>query len=74
MKTLNDDEQAMVLGALDSLGVALADKGHTWSTGERAIYEEAVKVLDGTPREQIPAGLPKCPKCNWHHAPDDCCV
>ena len=24
--------------------------------------------------EGIPAGLPKCDKCGWNHAPDDSCV
>lgn len=35
----------LVLGALDSLGVALADHDHQWTVGERAIYEEAVSLL-----------------------------
>lgn len=43
--TLNNEEAQLVLGALDSLGVALADHEHQWSDGERAIYEEAQKVL-----------------------------
>lgn len=42
---LTNEEMQLVLGALDSLGVALADHGHQWSDGERAIYEEAQKVL-----------------------------
>jgi hypothetical protein len=35
----------LVVGALDTLGVALADHGHEWTDGERAIYEESVKIL-----------------------------
>jgi hypothetical protein len=35
----------LVLGALDSLGVALADHRHQWTVGEQAIYEEAVALL-----------------------------
>ena len=35
----------LVVGALDSLGVALADHGHEWTEGERAIYEESVQIL-----------------------------
>jgi hypothetical protein len=35
----------LVLGALDSLGVALADHRHQWTVGERVIYEEAVSLL-----------------------------
>ncbi len=31
--------------ALDSLRVALADHGHQWTEGERAIYEESIKTL-----------------------------
>jgi hypothetical protein len=38
-------DDSLVLGALDSLGVALAEHGHEWTTGERAIYEEAVGIL-----------------------------
>lgn len=42
---LNREDILLVLGALDSLGVALSDAGHTWTDGERAIYEEAVTIL-----------------------------
>ena len=44
MKVSESDRQ-IVLGALDSLGVALADHDHEWTVGERTIYEEAVKLL-----------------------------
>ena len=37
----------LVLGALDSLGVALADHHHTWTAGEREIYDQARAVLEG---------------------------
>lgn len=39
---LND---SLLLGALDSLGVALTEHHHQWTDGERAIYEEAVRIL-----------------------------
>lgn len=37
----------LIQGALDSLGVALADCGHQWTDGERAIYEDATALLAG---------------------------
>lgn len=49
--TLTRDEANLIIGALDSLGVALADHRHQWSDGERAIYEEAVALLRGSLRE-----------------------
>lgn len=51
---LTTHETQLVLGALDSLGVALADHDHQWSDGERAIYEEARKVL-GAKDPEIPS-------------------
>lgn len=39
------EEVALIQGALDSMGCALADHGHEWSDGERAIYEEATGLL-----------------------------
>lgn len=38
-------DKHIILGAIDSLGMALVAHNHKWSTGERAIYEEATKVL-----------------------------
>ena len=46
MKMAEADRQ-LVLGALDSLGVALAEHDHEWTVGERTIYEEAIKVITG---------------------------
>lgn len=40
------EQLPMVLGALDTCAVALADHGHKWSEGERAIYEQAVEMLE----------------------------
>jgi hypothetical protein len=42
---LAEPERQLVLGALDSLAVALADHSHTWTDGERLIYEQALEVL-----------------------------
>jgi len=38
----------LVQGALDSLGVALADHNHEWSDGERTIYEQATSIIRTT--------------------------
>lgn len=35
----------LIQGALDSLGVALADHHHQWSEGEREIYEQSVIII-----------------------------
>ncbi len=42
---MNTENRKLVLGALDSLAVALADHEHEWTVGERAIYEEAIVLL-----------------------------
>jgi hypothetical protein len=42
---VNEEDKDLIVGALDSLGVALADHGHQWTDGERAIYEESIKTL-----------------------------
>jgi hypothetical protein len=50
--TLTEEERNLVIGALDSLGVALADHDHKWTQGERCIYEAAVEcVLKAKPNE-----------------------
>lgn len=42
---LSEEDRQLVLGALDSLGLALTEHGHTWTEGEREIYEQAVAIL-----------------------------
>jgi hypothetical protein len=42
---LTEEQRQAVLGALDSLGTVLANYGHTWTAGERAVYEQAIEVL-----------------------------
>lgn len=52
---LDWEQQNQILGALDTLGVLLAEKGHTWSEGERAIYEAATELLgkkSGPPEDE----------------------
>ena len=40
------EQLPLVLGALDSCAVALADHDHHWTEGERTIYEQAVEMLE----------------------------
>jgi hypothetical protein len=42
------EECELILGALDTLASQLSDYNHTWTEGERAIYEEALKLLTPT--------------------------
>jgi hypothetical protein len=42
---IEEHERQCLIGALDSLGVALADHDHEWTVGERTIYEEAINLL-----------------------------
>lgn len=46
------EEKQLILGALDSLAVALADHHHVWTDGERAIYEEASQLLGAEPERE----------------------
>jgi hypothetical protein len=46
---INESDRQLILGALDSLGVALADYDHEWTVGERTIYEEAINLLTASP-------------------------
>ncbi len=53
--TLSEQNRLMILGALDSLGVALSEHGHEWSEGEKTIYEMSVEALKGgKPDENMP--------------------
>lgn len=40
-----DPDREVILGALNTLGTALADHGHEWTEGEREIYEHALREL-----------------------------
>src|SRR5438094_5302461 len=46
---ISEGDRQIIVGALDSLGVALADHDHEWTVGERTIYEEAINVLTASP-------------------------
>lgn len=49
-------EPNLVLGAVDSLALALADHGHSWTDGERAIYELAIDKLTRKPTHTCGGG------------------
>ena len=42
---ISESGRQLVLGALDSLTVTLADYDHEWTVGERTIYDEALEIL-----------------------------
>jgi hypothetical protein len=51
---MTEGDCQIVIGALDSLGVALTDKKHQWTEGERAIYEKAIEIVLGIGRREPP--------------------
>jgi hypothetical protein len=51
---MTEGDCQIVIGALDSLGVALTDKKHQWTEGERAIYEKAIEIALGIGRRVPP--------------------
>ena len=53
---LSREQRQTVLGALDTLGTLLADDNHPWTEGERAIYEEATRLLGA--QAEPPGGTP----------------
>ena len=46
---LTDEDRDLIAGALDGLAVALSTHDHEWTEGERAIYEEALRVIGADP-------------------------
>lgn len=44
------NKNATLLKALDVLGLALVEHGHTWKKEERRLYERAVSLLARTNR------------------------
>lgn len=46
---LSPEEQSLIIGALDSLAASLSSHDHRWSEGERAIYEEAHRIMGSDP-------------------------
>jgi hypothetical protein len=72
---ISEADRQIVIGALDSLGVALAEHGHEWSTGERTIYEEAIKLLTASSLYRMAADSAAATTCaasplasRWHPA------
>lgn len=77
MITINEQERQIIVGALDTLGTSLAEHGHHWTEGERALYEDACKLLGarspgtdnlcegcGKPATTSdPEGVPLCDDC-----------
>lgn len=49
---MSNQEKQLILGALDSLAVALTSHGHVWTDGERAIYEQASQLLSAEPERE----------------------
>lgn len=49
---LTEEQRALIVGALDTLGTKLADYGHKWTEGEKVIFEQAVKILGAEPEEE----------------------
>lgn len=42
---MTQEDRDLILGALDSLAIALTEHEHEWTEGEREIYEQAVAAL-----------------------------
>ena len=72
------DDARLVIGALDSLGAALAEHYHQWSVGEREIYEQSVTLLekaiasscDCMEPDSLASGIFPLPKpCSEQHLP-----
>ena len=50
---ISESDRQLVLGALDSLPVTVADYDHEWMVGERTIYDEAVKILTASVKTAV---------------------
>lgn len=44
-KTMRSADKETVLLALDTLSLALVEKGHTWTPEQRSLYEKAVRIV-----------------------------
>ena len=42
---MTEAERELILEALNTLGIALADGGHVWTEEERGLYEQARVLL-----------------------------
>jgi hypothetical protein len=45
-------DKNLILGALDSLAVALINYDHTWTEGELAIYDQSRELLGEAPVQE----------------------
>jgi hypothetical protein len=52
-----ESDRQLVLGALDSLTVTLADYDHEWTVGERTIYDEALKILTASAETAVKTAI-----------------
>lgn len=50
-KPLDEVDRNIVIGALDTMAIELTQQKHTWDNGQRAIYEEALKIMQAHPIE-----------------------
>jgi hypothetical protein len=46
---LREEDRQMIMGALDTFATALASHDHTWTEGERTIYEQACAAVGHQP-------------------------
>src|SRR6266498_2048872 len=60
---ISEADRQIIVGALDSLGVSLADHDHEWTVGERTIYEEAINVLTASSPSRMAADLSAIGTC-----------
>lgn len=44
-KALAREDRRIIREALDALGLALAEHGHTWTVEQRRLYEQAIRLL-----------------------------
>lgn len=54
---LTEPDRQIIVGAIDTLGKALADHSHTWTAGEHTIYNSALEILGVIPkggRDEMP--------------------
>ncbi len=52
---MSEEDAALIVGALDSLAVALTEHDHGWTAGERCIYEAAVECVNRVNNAQLRA-------------------
>lgn len=55
MPSLDDIDVEIVVGALEQMNMLLAAYDHEWSNDDRAIFEEAMKILgkEAPPQQEM---------------------